>query len=104
MRASSRNGCSVDFFRDHLEMSIFSSMTEAEVQANNARRLAERIRYATVGPGILEPPKEKPLFKKSACDDESVLHDRIIKFCRENGWLYFHGSMAVKSRRTLGEP
>lgn len=45
-----------------------------------------------------------PLLKASACNDESELHDKIIHHCRTHAWLYFHGSMASRSRRTLGEP
>jgi hypothetical protein len=37
-------------------------------------------------------------------EKEHTLHDHIIKFCKENGWLAFHGSMAHKTFRTEGEP
>lgn len=39
-----------------------------------------------------------------AVDRESDLHDYIGRYCREHGWLAFHGSMAHKTRRTAGEP
>ena len=39
-----------------------------------------------------------------AVNDEEKLHGDIIKFCRDNGWIYFHGSMAHKAMRTVGEP
>lgn len=34
---------------------------------------------------------------------ESELHNKIIKHCRDNGWIYFHGSMATRTHRTVGE-
>lgn len=37
-------------------------------------------------------------------DKESRLHEAIISHCRANGWIYLHGSMAHKTKRTLGEP
>ena len=35
---------------------------------------------------------------------ESELHNKIIKHCRDNGWIYFHGSMATRTHRTIAEP
>ncbi len=35
---------------------------------------------------------------------EAALHDAIIDECNRRGWLYFHGSMAHRTRRTVGEP
>jgi len=35
---------------------------------------------------------------------ESELHQQISDYCRMNGWKCFHGSMAHKTKRTLGEP
>jgi Holliday junction resolvase len=35
---------------------------------------------------------------------ESDLHGEIMQYCREHGWLAFHGSMAHKAMRTPGEP
>ena len=35
---------------------------------------------------------------------ESVLHDKITQYCRDRGWIYFHGSMAHRAMRTVGEP
>lgn len=35
---------------------------------------------------------------------ESDLHNKIIEACKARGWIYFHGSMVVKSSRTIGEP
>lgn len=35
---------------------------------------------------------------------ESELHAEIIEECKRRGWLYFHGSMAHETYRTLGEP
>jgi hypothetical protein len=36
-------------------------------------------------------------------EDESDLHNAIIDYCKSKGWQYLHGSMAHRSRRTLGE-
>jgi len=35
---------------------------------------------------------------------ESDLHDQISAYCKSKGWIAFHGSMAHKAMRTLGEP
>jgi Nuclease-related domain len=37
-------------------------------------------------------------------ETEGDLHDQILEECRRRGWVAFHGSMAHKSHRTLGEP
>ncbi len=81
-------------------MSTFSTLTEVDIIARNEKLLADRIRYSQ---GHAKR-NEKPLMKKSACEDESILHDRIAQHCRENGWLAFHGSMAHSTKRTRGEP
>jgi VRR-NUC domain len=36
--------------------------------------------------------------------EESGIHDDIADYCKSRGWLAFHGSMAHRARRTLGEP
>lgn len=36
--------------------------------------------------------------------NESDLHNKIIRFCKERNWIYFRGSMAHKAMRVLGEP
>lgn len=35
---------------------------------------------------------------------EADLHNAIIDECRRRGWVFFHGSMAERTSRTLGEP
>lgn len=40
----------------------------------------------------------------AADEPESKLHSQILEQCRMRGWLAFHGSMAHKAKRTLGEP
>lgn len=35
---------------------------------------------------------------------ESDLHDEIIDECKRRNWIYFHGSMAHRTHRTLNEP
>lgn len=72
-------------------------MSLADIQAHEARVAESKAAYRGVKP-------EKPLLKASACDEESVLHDKIINHCRTHGWLYFHGSMAHATKRTRGEP
>lgn len=67
-------------------------MTLAEVLAHQAR-------VASATHRNLDVPASA-----DAVEDESELHAQIIAHCRKQGWLFFHGSMAHKSRRTLGEP
>jgi hypothetical protein len=35
---------------------------------------------------------------------ESNLHSGIIAHCKSRGWIYFHGSMAHRTHRSVGEP
>lgn len=63
-------------------------MTQAEVDAYNARQRS----------GLV------PLKVENACTDESKLHRQIWDYCASKGWLVFHGSMAHRAHRTLGEP
>jgi len=35
---------------------------------------------------------------------EADLHGQIEEFCRSKGWICFHGSMAHRTHRTIGEP
>ena len=35
---------------------------------------------------------------------EAELHRDILSECRRRGWLAFHGSMAHRTSRTIGEP
>lgn len=37
------------------------------------------------------------------CQDERQLHHQILAECARRGWICLHGSMAHKSKRTLGE-
>lgn len=46
----------------------------------------------------------KPEDSVPGCEDESTLHADIAQECRRQGWLAFHGSMAHRTSRTLGEP
>lgn len=39
-----------------------------------------------------------------AVEREDELHEFIFNFCRSKGWAVYHGSMAHRSKRTLGEP
>lgn len=41
---------------------------------------------------------------EDSVSDESTLHSEIIQLCKNRGWIYFHGSMAHRAMRTIGEP
>lgn len=41
---------------------------------------------------------------KAGVDVEGSLHDDIIDECNRRGLVFFHGSMAHRTRRTKGEP
>ncbi len=71
-------------------MNPFSKWTQADVQAYNAKSL-----------GIDLAKSQTP---SDAAEIESDLHYEIIKECKARGWLYFHGSMAHATRRSIGEP
>lgn len=62
-------------------------MTQAEYLAYEARRGS--------APST-QPPKSKVL--------EREIHEQIAEECRRRGWIFFHGSMAHKTHRTVGEP
>lgn len=63
-------------------------MTAAEYEAYQARRT----------------PAAKLCAEADAYTDESKLHEQISDYCLTQGWLAFHGSMAHKTKRRLGEP
>lgn len=46
--------------------------------------------------------KEAAASDAEACEQD--LHERIIRYCKDQGWAYFHGSMAHRAMRTIGEP
>jgi len=68
----------------------FSGWTLAEVESFN-RRHAKPSPVKIVDAA---PPEKR----------ESELHEKIMAACRVRGWIYFHGSMATRTRRTIGEP
>lgn len=37
-------------------------------------------------------------------ENEGDIHNAIIAFCKRMLWIYFHGSMASRTARTIGEP
>lgn len=55
---------------------------------------------------LIDPsPAERKFIKASpAAEAEEELHNEIIDYCRTHGWVYYHGSMAHRTRRTVGEP
>ena len=64
------------------------------------------------GKGLVKMPAAKPGMSHELphCDEleqhkgsERDLHDKIIEHCKSRRWVYFHGSMAHRARRTAGE-
>lgn len=49
-------------------------------------------------------PKRPRIKCADDVEREADLHAQIIDECNARGWLFFHGSMAHRSRRTEGEP
>lgn len=45
-----------------------------------------------------------PVMPPDATLVEQELHNQIIGHCKSNAWIYFHGSMAHSTFRTVGEP
>jgi hypothetical protein len=49
--------------------------------------------------------RRQPMIKCSdAVEEEADLHNQIMEEIAHRGWLAFHGSMAHRAKRTLGEP
>lgn len=42
--------------------------------------------------------------RAAGVEHEADLHEAIMSSCRSRGWLVFHGSMAHRTHRSLGEP
>ena len=42
--------------------------------------------------------------KSNPTEHEKPLHQDILDECARRGWLAFHGSMAHRTHRTIGEP
>lgn len=63
-------------------------MSQAEIDAHNLR---------------VSKPNQIPV-AADAVEDEGELQSEIRQWCRRNGWMCFGGSMAHRTRRTLGEP
>jgi len=65
--------------------------------------LAHQAKFPVAG---WQSPGTRPevLERAEGCENESVLHNAIIEHCKMVGWIYFHGSMAHKAMRTVGEP
>lgn len=68
-----------------------ASITTAQYQAMLARTSAAR--------GVAASPPAG-----GGCSVEADLHGDIAEYCRQHGWLAFHGRMDKPSGRTLGEP
>lgn len=78
-------------------------MTQSQVDAHNARITARQHRNDD-NVGAIPDPYAVANAYKAACREESKLHAEILAECKRRGWLVFHGSMAHRSRRTVGEP
>lgn len=52
----------------------------------------------------LQGKRGHKVVQDDAPENEAALHAKIIAHCKANAWIYFHGSMAHKTRRVLGEP
>src|SRR5688572_5875057 len=63
-----------------------------------------RMTTAEVNAYLARTTKIEPSATNDAVVDESLLHNRIIAECKRRGWIYFHGSMALATARTVGEP
>lgn len=68
--------------------------TEEDLRAHQMRQLVAREKKTPPKPINAAPDEDEA---------ESALHYKIMDYCRKRGWVYYHGSMAAKSRRTLGE-
>jgi hypothetical protein len=66
----------------------FKNWTQADVEQFNAKHSPT----ASVDSGPVP-----------GCDDESQLHNQIMLYCERRGWIALHGSMAHKTKRTVGE-
>lgn len=75
-------------------MSTFRNWTQADAEAHNARvcgHFKSELEYR-------KPNGETYLVR------EFELHAQILDECTRRGWICFHGSMAHKTKRVLGEP
>ena len=54
--------------------------------------------YLARQPGAQVAPSDAP------DRPESFLHEQIMDYCEVKSWIYFHGSMAHRTRRTKAEP
>ena len=59
---------------------------------------------ARLGGGMRTNPMLGTTHSSGACESERQLHEDILAECRRRGWIAFHGSMAHRSHRTVGEP
>lgn len=50
------------------------------------------------------PPAPTKRIHPERSKSEKAIHAEIVAYCRANGWMVLHGSMAQATGRTLGEP
>lgn len=83
----------------------FANWTQAQVEAHN-RKLMDTVSAIrrTFGKGDLDALEMERQERRKGVEKESELHNDIAAYCRSRGWLAFHGSMAQRSHRSLGEP
>lgn len=81
-------------------------MTEAEYQMLLTKPGVARVNRVFIPYGDPDSQECDPRGIRIAnqSSNESELHDQISDWCKERGWLAFHGSMAHRSKRTAGEP
>jgi len=80
-------------------------MTVTRLQFDEmVRRLnANRVRQPDEGTSD-RPAGVESAHRGRRAESESDLHEAMMEFCRSKGWLFFHGSMAHRTRRRIGEP
>ena len=69
-------------------------MTQADLNAYNARRATQARKQGDDGGKAKQTPAGR----------EHELHGAILDECKRRGWVVYHGSMAHRTRRTVGEP
>jgi hypothetical protein len=74
-----------------------------ELPPEVASKLTDAQRMS-LGLAALLQPADTPSASPGATADERLLHNEILEHCRMNGLLAFHGSMAHRTCRTVGEP
>lgn len=85
------------------------SMTESDLRLKGFVEVAggrfDRVKASSEpSAGSQSAENRQPDGKAAHSGKERDLHDAIIQECKNRGWICFHGSMAHRAHRTLGEP